>query len=174
MPKSKLADSGHNAQRPYDRPIMSTKSSQVRPERSMLDLPQVKSQTSASTSTSTRKTKKGEYDKTLIVTLVLKTAKDVKWESIVTEIGKTTTQCKDVWRKVIHPSIIANRPWANEGTSKGWTKFMKIRTFLIVLEACTPDWDGMTQAFPGKSKSQIKDIWRKVILPRLRRGDTIE
>nr|XP_018263919.1 uncharacterized protein I303_03795 [Kwoniella dejecticola CBS 10117]OBR86077.1 hypothetical protein I303_03795 [Kwoniella dejecticola CBS 10117] len=92
MPKSKLADSGHNAQRPYDRPIMSTKSSQVRPERSMLDLPQVKSQTSASTSTSTRKTKKGEYDKTLIVTLVLKTAKDVKWESIVTEIGKTTTR----------------------------------------------------------------------------------
>ncbi|KAK8869884.1 hypothetical protein IAR55_000452 [Kwoniella newhampshirensis] len=116
--------------------------------------------------------KKGDYDKRLLVTLVLKSAKDIQWESLGSRIGKTAVQCKDVWRKVIHPALISNKAWNVCG--KDWTADMKLQTLMTVLDAVKPDWEGMTVAFPGKSKSQIHDVWRKVVLPRLKRGGSVE
>ncbi|WWC69529.1 uncharacterized protein I206_103471 [Kwoniella pini CBS 10737] len=166
MPKSGKKSNSHLDidEKPYDR----AQESNEKLRQSKLELPIIKSQSV----THLKKGKKQEYDKALILTLVLKTVKDIKWEELSNEIGKTPTQCKDVWRKVIQPSIISNKTWSNEG--KDWTKVMKIKLLLIVLDACTPNWDEMTISFPGKTKSQLYDVWRKVILPRLKRGDPIE
>ncbi|WVW83182.1 hypothetical protein I302_105200 [Kwoniella bestiolae CBS 10118] len=119
-----------------------------------------------------KKSKKNEYDKTLLVILFLKTAKDIEWDELSKDMGKTPTQCKDTWRKVIHPSLLSNKPWSGGG--RNWTGEMKIATLMMVLNSCNPDWEVIATSFPGKTKSQLYDVWRKVIFPRLKRGDTVE
>ncbi|WVQ98661.1 hypothetical protein IAU59_005792 [Kwoniella sp. CBS 9459] len=117
-------------------------------------------------------TKAGGYDKLMLVVLVLKSATNVKWDELATKIDKTPTQCKDVWRKVIQPALANHQPWT--ATGKGWTREMKLETLLAVLEATNPDWETIALSFPGKTKTQVHDVWRKVILPRLKKGDSIK
>ncbi|OCF35423.1 hypothetical protein I316_02975 [Kwoniella heveanensis BCC8398] len=133
-----------------------------------LNLPSVRASAMASSS----KTKAGGYDKLMLVVLVLKSANNTEWDALASKIDKTPTQCKDVWRKVIQPALINNQPWT--GSGKGWTSEMKLETLRTVFESTNPDWEAIAGSFPGKTKTQVHDVWRKVILPRLRRGDTIE
>ncbi|WVF72279.1 hypothetical protein IAT40_007091 [Kwoniella sp. CBS 6097] len=134
-----------------------------------LDLTSVR----ACTSPPKSRSKTGGYDKLMLVVLVLKSANNVKWDDLASRIDKTPTQCKDVWRKVIQPALTSNQSWF-EGTGKGWTKEMKVETLRTVLESTNPEWEVIALSFPGKTKTQVHDVWRKVILPRLKRGDTIE
>ncbi|WWD15840.1 hypothetical protein CI109_100264 [Kwoniella shandongensis] len=165
MPK--IAKQDKLAPKPYDRSSSTLEES----KQPTLNFAPVK-YTSGRVAGPKTKGKKGEYDKQMLVALVLKSANDIKWDDLAFRIGKTSVQGKDVWRKVIHPALITNRPWNVSG--KGWTGEMKLQTLMTVLEATNPDWQSMTSAFPGKSKSQIHDVWRKIIFPRLKRGETIE
>ncbi|KAK6902875.1 hypothetical protein I204_07183 [Kwoniella mangroviensis CBS 8886] len=158
MPK--INKSNSQASKPYDKPNTS-------PKQTKLDYPSVQSPSLVHS-----KGKKSEYDKTLLVTLFLKSSKDADWTELGKDIGKTPIQCKDVWRKVIKTSLLTNKPWSGDG--KDWTREMKIATLMIVLDSCNPDWECIAASFPGRTKSQLYDVWRKVILPRLKRGDTIE
>ncbi|WRT67052.1 uncharacterized protein IL334_004018 [Kwoniella shivajii] len=156
--------------KPYKRPSSPSSSEKAKSKslkQTKIDLPRIKS----SVIENEPKVKKGEYDKSLLVILVLKTAKDIKWDLLGQKTDKTATQCKEVWRKVILPALSTNKSWANEG--KGWTKSMKIELFMTVLESCKPNWEDMTASFQGKTKSQIHDVWRKMVLPKLKRGETV-
>ncbi|WVR05115.1 hypothetical protein IAU60_002127 [Kwoniella sp. DSM 27419] len=116
----------------------------------------------------------GRYDKKLLVSLVCMTTSRVDWDNLGSRIGKTATQCKDVWRKVIYPALTSNQSWTTSG--KGWTEEMKKETMLAVLNSISPDWEAIAVKFPGKSKTRLEvhDVWRKVVMPRLNRGQTIQ
>ncbi|RXK40597.1 hypothetical protein M231_02052 [Tremella mesenterica] len=111
------------------------------------------------------------HNKTLIVSRVLETAK-TNWENVGVSVKKTPTQCKDTWRKTILPSLLENKVWSNGGP--GWTKEMKLTMFKMIVDSASPHWDKIATSCPGKTKSQVQDIWRKVVLPRLKRGETVE
>ncbi|WWC90080.1 uncharacterized protein L201_005013 [Kwoniella dendrophila CBS 6074] len=172
MPKIKKDKS--QDEKPYDRssspptPNPASAKDKKSTKQSKLDLPSIK----GNLRENKKVTRKSDYDKSLLVTLVIKTAKDTRWEDLAKEVNKTPTQCKDLWRKVIQPLLCTNSSWANDGT--GWTSEMKVKTLMTILESCTPNWVEIADSFPGKTKSQVNDVWREVILPRLKKGNTIE
>ncbi|WVQ70148.1 uncharacterized protein L199_008373 [Kwoniella botswanensis] len=139
MPK--IDESISQESKPYDKPNTSPKKT----KQITLNYPTIRTQSLGHSSG-----KKNKYDKNLLVTLFLKSSKEVNWTELGKDIGKTPIQCKDVWRE------------------------MKIATLMMVLNSCNPDWEFIAASFPGRTKSQLYDVWRKVILPRLKRGDTIE
>ncbi|OCF54188.1 hypothetical protein L486_08385 [Kwoniella mangroviensis CBS 10435] len=75
MPK--INKSNSQASKPYDKPNTS-------PKQTKLDYPSVQSPSLVHS-----KGKKSEYDKTLLVTLFLKSSKDADWTELGKDIGKT-------------------------------------------------------------------------------------
>ncbi|RSH91275.1 hypothetical protein EHS25_009574 [Saitozyma podzolica] len=114
---------------------------------------------------------KYEYNKLVLVSLVVAPAKP-DWLAIATTLHPTQAQCYDLWRKVLLPNLLANKPWAN--SSKDWSTDEKVELLLQVIQRTKPEWEAISQHFPGRTKSQVCDVWRKVVLPRLKKGQTIE
>ncbi|KAL7422281.1 hypothetical protein Q5752_002927 [Cryptotrichosporon argae] len=128
------------------------------------------------------------YDRPLVVQLVVQSSKP-QWEVLASEIGKTATQCKDVWRKILLPALVGGRPWAADGA--GWSGEMKRQTVMRVVSDAQPNWDAIAAHFEGRTRSRasrralnvpsgwtdvrdlttdVYDLWRKILLPRLRNG----
>ncbi|KAL1405512.1 hypothetical protein Q8F55_009149 [Vanrija albida] len=78
---------------------------------------------------------------------------------------------KDTWRKTVFPALLAGRDWATDGA--GWSRVMKIKLVCEVLATAKPDWEDVAEHFPSRTKTQVTDIWRKVVLPRLVKGQAL-
>ncbi|ORX39806.1 hypothetical protein BD324DRAFT_678899 [Kockovaella imperatae] len=116
----------------------------------------------------------GTYDKNLLAKLVLETAKlnARDWDEISSTVGQTLSKNKDLWRKVIKTQLIAGKEWS-KSTSPSWTNQQKIALVNYILDKTSVNWDQVARSFPGKSPIQVKDVWRKVLLPKIRRGDPV-
>lgn len=54
-------------------------------------------------------------------------------------------ECYDLWRKVLLPNLLANKPWAN--SSKDWSTDEKVELLLQVIQVGRLGWDCARQ--PG-------------------------
>ncbi|BEI99080.1 hypothetical protein CcaverHIS631_0401230 [Cutaneotrichosporon cavernicola] len=61
-----------------------------------------------------------DYDRALLVTLVAKFSK-ADYAPLAESVGKTASQCRDVWRKVMFPALVEGREWSAE-VSDVWRK----------------------------------------------------
>ncbi|WOO85493.1 uncharacterized protein LOC62_07G008992 [Vanrija pseudolonga] len=128
-------------------------------------------------------TPKGGYDRALLVSEVSKVnfplgvcradsqATNANYTALAAEVGKTATQCKDTWRKTVFPALLAGREWATDGA--GWSGAMKRKLVAEVLGTAKPAWEDVARQFPERTKTQVVDVWRKVVLPRLLKGQPL-
>lgn len=100
-----------------------------------------------------------------------------------------------MWRKVILPALLDGREWSNSG-SAAWSTKAKIEVLATVLKVLSvlritadaqginPDWTHVAAAqgrtptrelwMPASTdNAEVKDVWRKVMQPKLLKGETI-
>ncbi|BEI83527.1 hypothetical protein CcaverHIS002_0401310 [Cutaneotrichosporon cavernicola] len=79
-----------------------------------------------------------------------------------------SVECRDVWRKVMFPALVEGREWS--AGERGWDGAMKLHLPREVLGTAKPDWEVIAVQFPSRTPTQVSDVWRKVVLPRLMSG----
>ncbi|RSH78313.1 uncharacterized protein EHS24_002782 [Apiotrichum porosum] len=113
---------------------------------------------------------KGTWDRVLLVSEVYK-ATVADYDALGAAVGKTGTQCKDTWRKTVYPALLRGDDWSTAGP--GWDTAMKMKLVTAVLGTAKPNWDAVAAAFPGRTKNQVHDIWRKVVWVKLSKGERL-
>ncbi|ORY33752.1 hypothetical protein BCR39DRAFT_519042 [Naematelia encephala] len=93
------------------------------------------------------------------------------WQAIGSTLDKTSTQCFDLYRKSLLPALHSGKPWAT--TTSAWTSAEKVQLLDKVLKTTTTDWEDLASTFPDRTKAQIYDVWRKVIMPKLKNGEVV-
>ncbi|KAK4688235.1 hypothetical protein P7C73_g1876, partial [Tremellales sp. Uapishka_1] len=152
----------------------------------------------ASGSTSIPSTPKKTYDKSLMVRYVLESCANINWEAVAELTGKDATSALTPRREQgylakddpaavdLQPAVVYlwTRMELNHEDPDGHKdprggvpccQRLKDRSDQREKQSAKPDWQAATTVhFPGKTKSQLGDVWRKVVLPRLKKGETIE
>ncbi|GFZ46206.1 hypothetical protein JCM24511_04453 [Saitozyma sp. JCM 24511] len=105
---------------------------------------------------------KYEYNKLVLVTLVVAPAKP-DWLAIATTLRRT--QARAPPEPPCQQAV---------GQFEDWSTDEKVELLLQVIQRTKPEWEAISEHFPGRTKSQVCDVWRKVMLPRLKKGQTIE
>ncbi|KAK1925026.1 hypothetical protein DB88DRAFT_539801 [Papiliotrema laurentii] len=112
------------------------------------------------------------YDKCLLVTLIVKQVSP-DWGRISSVLNdKTESKAHDLWRKVILPALSAGRAWSTS-TGGSWSSAEKIKLVTMIIEDAKVDWDIVARAFPERSKTQVRDVWRKGVFPKIKKGEAV-
>jgi hypothetical protein len=130
--------------KPYDQPITHALNNPAS-DTSTIGPDQIKSKEEV------KPVKKGEYNKTHLVALIVKVSlpleqadirhqhqiginsrsQSIRLQPVRPSLNELTGECRDTWRNTISPAPLAGKVWSNSGP--GWDEGMKIKAVLEVV-----------------------------------------